>query len=339
MHNSMTNMNLEQRIHLLAKLGDYMAGDSPEWQHVQHRASAANAWFTADFIHLAVEQIRTAFLSQNRLEQWAAAYAIPPEPVAVKTVGIVMAGNIPLVGFHDFLCVFISGHHSLIKTSSKDELLIQHLVKKLAEWEPQVQQAVRFAELLKGCDAYIATGSNNSGRYFEYYFGRFPHIIRRNRTSVALLDGLETSEELGALADDIQLYFGLGCRNITKVYVPENYDFLPLLDALKKYDYLMENHKYKHNYDYHLALLIMNSKYYMNNGNLILTENSSPFSPVSQVHYEYYTDKNAVLAELEGNNDIQCVVGHDAIPFGQAQHPGLTDYADGVDTLRFLLDL
>lgn len=339
MHNSMTNMNLEQRIHLLAKLGDYMAGDTPEWQQVQHRASAANAWFTADFIRLAVEQIRTAFLRPNLLEQWAAAYAIPPRPAAVKTVGIVMAGNIPLVGFHDFLCVFISGHNSLIKTSSKDELLIQHLVKKLAEWEPQVQQAVRFAELLKGCDAYIATGSNNSGRYFEYYFGRFPHIIRRNRTSVALLDGLETGEELGALADDIQLYFGLGCRNITKVYVPENYDFLPLLDALKKYDYLMENHKYKHNYDYHLALLIMNSKYYMNNGNLILTENSSPFSPVSQVHYEYYTDKNAVLASLEGNNDIQCVVGHDAIPFGQAQHPGLTDYADGVDTLRFLLDL
>ncbi len=332
-------MNLQQRINLMVRLGDYMQQNDPAWQLAKQRAATANPWFTADFIDLAVQQLCAAFLGKAQLENWASAYTLPQENPVPKTVGIVMAGNIPLVGFHDFLAVFISGHHSLIKTSSKDDVLIRHLVEKLSSWDNRVQSAVDFAELLKGCDAYIATGSNNSGRYFDYYFGKFPHIIRRNRTSVAVLDGLETREELLALADDIQQYFGLGCRNITKLYVPEGYDFLPLLETLKKYDYLMENHKYKHNYDYHLALLIMNSKYYMNNGNLILTENSSPFSPVSQVHYAYYTDKNAVLHSLSSNNDVQCVVGHDAIPFGQAQCPALTDYADGVDTMRFLVDL
>lgn len=329
-------MILQERIQLLARLGEYMLNKNEEWLAVQERAYRENAWFIPEFLDRSIQQIAHHFLQPELLKEWAAQYGVQDEPASPKTIGIVMAGNIPLVGFHDFLSVFISGHPMVIKTSSKDEWLIKHLVKKMYEWEITVQNQVSFSEQLKGCDAYIATGSNNSGRYFEYYFGKYPHIIRRNRTSVAVLDGTETKEELSLLTDDIQLYFGLGCRNITQLYVPEGYDFIPLLEDLKKYAFLMDYHKYKHNYDYHLALLIMGNKYYMNNDSIILTENTSPFSPVSQVHYTYYADKSSLYAGLKGNSDIQCVVGHDFIPFGQAQQPKLMDYADGVDTMAFL---
>lgn len=332
-------MILQERIQLLARLGEYMLNKDEEWLAVRERAYRENAWFIPEFIDHSIQQIARQFLQPELLSAWTKQYAVKDTVAQPKTVGVVMAGNIPLVGFHDFLSVFVSGHHMVIKTSSKDEWLIKHLVKKLYEWEITIQNQVSFAEQLKGCDAYIATGSNNSGRYFEYYFGKYPHIIRRNRTSVAVLDGTETDQELSLLSDDIQCYFGLGCRNITQLYLPENYDFVPLLDKLKKYEYLMDYHKYKHNYDYHLALLIMGNKYYMNNDSVILTENSSPFSPVSQVHYHFYSDKKALTNQLSGNTDIQCVVGHGFIPFGQAQHPTLTDYADGVDTMAFLQQL
>jgi hypothetical protein len=332
-------MILQERIQLLARLGEYMLNKDEEWLSVQDRAYRENAWFIPEFIEKAVNQIATRFLQPELLLDWAQRYEIPNNLTNSKNVGIVMAGNIPLVGFHDFLSVFVSGHSMTIKTSSKDEFLIKHLIKKLYEWENTIQNQVSFAEQLKGCDAYIATGSNNSGRYFDYYFGKYPNIIRRNRTSVAILDGTETEKELELLADDIQLYFGLGCRNITQLHVPEGYDFIPLLDTLKKYAYLIDYHKYKHNYDYHLALLIMGNKYYMNNDSIILTENSSPFSPVSQVHYRFYTDKQQREGELGGNQDIQCIVGKKQVPFGQAQFPGLMDYADGVDTMAFLKSL
>jgi hypothetical protein len=256
-----------------------------------------------------------------------------------KNVGVVMAGNIPLVGFHDFLCVFISGHQQTIKASSKDDILIKFLVKKLYEWEITIQNYVSFAENLKNCDAYIATGSNNSSRYFDYYFGKFPNVIRRNRTSVAVLDGTETEEELDKLSDDIQLYFGLGCRNVTKLYMPKDYDFVPLLDALRKYDHYFLYHKYKHNYDYQLAIQMMGNKFYMTNESIVLAENESIFSPVSQVNYEYYDSKALLKESLKGNNDIQCIVGKGFIDFGKAQQPSLTDYADGVDTMAFLMNI
>ncbi|MFW2477865.1 MAG: acyl-CoA reductase [Sediminibacterium sp.] len=332
-------MILQERIQLMARLGEYMLGKDEAWMEVRERAYRENAWFIPEFQDLAIQQIATNFLQPDLLQQWAVNYGVKDTPANPHTVGIVMAGNIPLVGFHDFLAVFISGHPMVIKTSSKDEWLIKHLVKKLYEWEITIQNQVSFAEQLKGCDAYIATGSNNAGRYFEYYFGKYPNIIRKNRTSVAVLDGSETKEELSLLADDIQRYFGLGCRNITQLYVPESYDFVPVLHELKRYEYLMDYHKYKHNYDYHLALLIMGNKYYMNNDSLVLTENISPFSPVSQVHYQFYKDKEALTKMLSENQDIQCVVGHGFIPIGQAQSPGLTDYADGVDTMAFLQHL
>jgi len=193
--------------------------------------------------------------------------------------------------------------------------------------------------MLKGCDAYIATGSNNSSRYFEYYFGKYPHIIRRNRTSVALLTGEETNDELEKLADDVYLYFGLGCRNVTKIYVPDKYDFVPLLSAFKKYDYLAGHNKYKNNYDYNLALHLLNKKYYMTNGSILLIEEPSVFSPISQLNYEFYDNKKELTASLQSRDDLQSIISKDLIPFGRGQYPALDNYADGVDTLEFLTSL
>lgn len=332
-------MELQERIDLLHQLGEYMKSDDIFFAEVKNKARIQNPWFTDEFIQLAVNNIANGFLQKNKLEEWVKNYPVKKDGHSAKTIGIVMAGNIPLVGFHDLLCVFATGHHAIIKPSSKDEVLIKHLVQKMCDWNASVGQHISFAENLKGCDAYIATGSNNSGRYFEYYFGRYPHIIRRNRTSVALLGGTETTAELELLADDVQLYFGLGCRNVTKLYVPADYDFIPLLNALKKYDYFMDFHKYKHNFDYHLTLLLMNSKYYMTNESIILTEHASLFSPVSQVHYEFYGTPEIAAETIKENNDIQCVVGHGFVPFGAAQLPSLTDYADGTDTMRFLCTL
>ncbi len=332
-------MTLQQRIELLAQLGAYIQNNGEEWQIIKERANRQNPWFVPEFIDLASTALAHEFLTQPAMEAWTKNYEIPQENPSPKLVGIVMAGNIPLVGFHDFLCTFITGHRMAIKLSSKDDVLLTHLVAKLSEWNEEVEGLVQFAEILKGCDAYIATGSNNSGRYFEYYFSKYPSIIRKNRTSVAILDGQESAEDLNNLAKDIQLYFGLGCRNVTKLYVPENYDFMPLLDVLKQYDYFLDYHKYKHNFDYQLSLLIMNNKYYMNSGAVVITENNSPFSPISQVHFEYYNDRDLLSQSFEGNEAIQCVVGKDHIPFGDAQQPSLTDYADGVDTMAFLKGL
>lgn len=238
-----------------------------------------------------------------------------------------------------FLCVFIAGHKQMIKMSSKDDVLLKHLVKVMAGWNSKVNGKVIFAEMLKNCDAYIATGSNNSSRYFEQYFGKYPNIIRSNRTSVAVLNGSESTEELEKLADDMHLYFGLGCRNVTKIYVPENYDFIPIIKAFDKYQYFSDHHKYKNNYDYQLSILLLNGKYYMTNGSTLLTQNESFFSPISQVHYQFYTSPEGMQQSLQSNRELQCIVGHSNVPFGQAQNPGLFQYADGVDTMAFLLGM
>jgi len=325
------------RIDLAAQLGEYILSDAADWQEAKHKASLTNPWFTPEFIDLATGNIAKTFLDKQKLENWASSYK--PGAADPKKIGIVMAGNIPMVGFHDFLSVFISGHRSIIKASSKDEVLIKHLVYKLTEWNKELNELIVFQEMLKGCDAYIATGSNNSARYFEYYFKKYPHIIRRNRTTVAVLDGNETTTELEKLADDVHLYFGMGCRNVTKIYVPKEYDFIPMLSAFKKYDHFKDHNKYKNNYDYNLALHILNGKFYMSNESIILLEKSSIFSPISQLNYEFYTDKNVVAKSLGSMDDLQCAVGHGYLPFGQAQIPSLTDYADGIDTLNFLTKL
>jgi hypothetical protein len=332
-------MNLQQRIVLLNRLGEYILQDGDNWQTTKQKAGLQNSWFTPEFIDLATRNIAHAFLQKDKLTAWAGQYKVPDENPAPKNIGIIMAGNIPLVGFHDFLCAFITGHRQTIKASSKDDVLIKHLVQQLHNWEEATRPLIAFSEMLKNCDAYIATGSNNSARYFDYYFSKYPHIIRRNRTSVAVLTGEETAEELDKLADDVYLYFGLGCRNVTKLYVPEQYDFVPLLNAFNKYEYLSDHNKYRNNYDYMLAVLILNKQYYMTNQSILLNENKELFSPISQLNFEYYKSAGEVFEALKSNADVQCIVGKNHIAFGQAQQPSLTDYADGIDVMKFLLEL
>jgi hypothetical protein len=330
-------MNLQERIDLLIKLGQYLQSDTAEWSLVKENAERQNGWFTQAFINKAIENITNNFLDAGKLNAFVAMYSFPDQQLRPKTIGLVMAGNIPLVGFHDWLCIFLSGHNAVVKPASKDTVLISHIIEKLAGWNPEASHQTRFAEMLKGADAYIATGSNNSARYFEYYFSKYPHIIRRNRTSVAVLTGNETIAELESLADDVNLYFGLGCRNVTKLYLPKNYDFVPLLESLKKYIAFADHNKYKNNYDYQLAILLLNNKYYMTNGAILLVENEALFSAISQLHYEFYRDDpGTILPGLQNNPDIQCVIGKGLVAFGQAQNPQLSDFADGIDTMEFL---
>ena len=331
-------MNLQERIELMSGLGDYLKENSEEWQMVKQQAYQKNGWFTEIFIDYACAQIAENFLEKNKLEAWAAHYHID-DNIAPKNVGVVMAGNIPLVGFQDFLAVFISGHYQTIKLSSKDDVLLKHLIKVLYSRNVEIQNSISFSEMLKGCDAYIATGSNNSGRYFEQYFSKYPNIIRKNRTSVAIINGEEDEILLEKLSDDIHLYFGFGCRNVTKIYVPENYDFIPLLKAFDKYKYFEDHHKYKNNYDYQLSILLLNYIYYMTNGSTLLIENKSIFSPISQLHFEFYKNGEDLEASLKTNTDIQCIVSKNVVPFGTTQQPGLFSYADSVDTMQFLLSI
>ncbi|MBS1756554.1 MAG: acyl-CoA reductase [Bacteroidetes bacterium] len=331
-------MNLQDRIELLCTLGEYLKNDTTEWQQIKQNAFAKNGWFTPLFTDYACTQIADNFLQKDLLEKWVAHYHID-DNISPKNIGIVMAGNIPLVGFQDFLSVFISGHYQTIKLSSKDDILLKHLVKIMYSHNVEIQNHISFAEILKGCDAYIATGSNNSGRYFEQYFSKYPHIIRKNRTSVAVLDGNETNEQLEKLSDDIHLYFGFGCRNVTKIFVPDQYDFVPLLKAFDKYKYFNDHHKYKNNFDYQLSILLLNNIFYMTNGTTLLVENKAPFSPVSQLHFEYYQPHAHPINYLQKDEEIQCIVAKDFVPFGSTQKPGLMTYADGVDTMQFLLSI
>lgn len=331
-------MNLHTRIKVLNSLGDYLLKEQEAYKEAQQRAWMENKWFIPSYISLSGKAIAREMLNTNMLEEVCRYYQIPDHQEQPRTIGLVMAGNIPFVGLQDLICVFLAGHHLKIKLSSKDTILIHHIVKVLTEQYPELSQWISIQEMLKDCDAYIATGSDNSARYFEYYFSKYPHIIRKNRTSIAILDGTETKEELENLADDIQLYFGLGCRNVTQIWVPEEYDFVPLLGALRKYDHYKDHDKYKNNFDYQLTIAIMNNRFYMSNDSIVLIENESPFSPISQLHYQFYTNQAEVKNKID-ENKIQCIVGKGYIPFGKAQQPSLKDFPDGVDTLDFLKKL
>jgi len=331
-------MNLQARINLMLQLGEYLKQNDPEWQEIKQQAAYKNGWFTPAFVDNACGEIATQFLEETTLRKWVAHYHLDDQ-ISPKNIGIVMAGNIPLVGFHDFLTVFISGHYQTIKLSGKDDLLLKFLIQKLYSFDIRIQNVVSFADTLKGCDAYIATGSNNTARYFEQYFAKYPHIIRKNRTSVAILNGKESEEDLLALSHDIHLYFGLGCRNVSKLYVPEGYDFVQLIQSFKPYDYFADHHKFKNNYDYQLSIILLNHQYYMTSSATLLTQNDGLFSPISHVFYDFYTDIRSLQNDLKQNDDIQCIIGDGGLGFGTAQHPGLFSYADGVDTMAFLLEL
>jgi hypothetical protein len=306
---------------------------------IKEIAERKNGWFTLDFINQSIYSIYNHYLNEYELIEFASLIKTAESKNKCLTIGLVMAGNIPMVGFHDFLCIFLSGHLIHIKLSSKDEVLMKHIIEKMIEWDESLKEVIIISDILKGCDAYIATGSNNSANYFEYYFAKYPHIIRKNRTSVAILTGKETTEELEALADDVYQYYGLGCRNVTKLYVPTDYDFINLLNAFRKYDHLKDHNKYRNNIDYNLAIYILNNQYYMSNDSLLMVENESIFSPISVLHYEFYDKLETIIESLSHRNDLQAIIGHDFIPFGEAQKPMLTDFADGVNTIEFLNSL
>jgi Acyl-CoA reductase (LuxC) len=279
-------------------------------------------------------------LEPHALSEWAARYDLVTQP---KKIAVVMAGNIPMVGFHDFLSVLICGHSIQIKTSSKDTVLMKFIAGRLMGIEPRFRESITFAEQLKEFDAIIATGSDNASRYFEYYFGKYPCIIRKNRTSVAILHGNETDDELKALGTDIFSYFGLGCRNVSKIFLPISYDVKRLFPPWESFREIIHHHKYCNNYDYQKSILLVTSTPFLDNGFVMLQETSRLVSPISVVYYEYYENSAALKNILDGlSTKIQCVVENtpeSSVKFGQAQFPGLSDYADQVDTLQFLTAL
>ena len=333
-------MNLAARIQWASRLGEHLLSNQSDWLEAKDRAFRSNPWFTPEFIDLATQQIAHSFLGKNQLEAWATEAGIADDLSTNARIGLVLAGNLPLVGFHDWLCVFISGHPCHLKLSAQDSVLFTHIREQLIAWEPKLAPYLQFADRLNGLDAYIATGSDNTARYFEYYFGKYPHIIRKNRTSVAVLNGQESANDLKSLSDDLYQYFGRGCRNVTHLFVPRHYDFQSLLESGVDYQYLSEHHKFKNNYDYQLALRILNKEYYMTNQIGLFVEQPSLYAPISVIHYTYYDRIEEVESFLHQEADrIQCRVGLGGVPFGSAQKPDLRDYADGVNTLDFLRSL
>ncbi len=339
-------MNLEQRISALARLGEQLLQPDDYLDAVIHRTHYNNNWFTKENQELAIRAIATQFLDKNKLEKWAAAYSIPEILSELHTVGMVMAGNLPLVGFHDLVCTFVAGHRAKIKLSDKDKFLLPYLLQLLEKYTPGTSDFFEVAEQINGVDAVIATGSNNSARYFEAYFGKYPHIIRKNRNAVAVLDGTETEDDFHALGKDVFRFFGLGCRNVSKLYLPKGYHFAALMERLHDYKELANHSKFRNNFDYNLALLMLNQVPYFNNGCIILAENKAIASRIATLHYEFYEDKAALEAELTSRNEeIQCIVAKPdllslpTISFGKSQEPSLSDYPDGVDVMAFLCEL
>lgn len=301
-----------------------------------------NGWFTPEQVKFSVQSWAKA-LTEDNLNQWLSNYDF--SKIEPKKVGLVLAGNIPLVGFHDFLSVLISGHNVLVKTSSNDQHLLKFLAKYLIAIQPELNSKITFVEgKLEGFDAVIATGSNNTARYFEYYFKDKPSIIRKNRNSVAVLDGTETFEDLVGLGEDIFRYFGLGCRNVSKLFVPKDYNFDNFFKAMYKYRDVIQYEKYANNYDYNKAVFLMSNFQLLDNEFLTIKEDTSYASPISSVFYEFYENLEEITTRLNADAEqIQCVVSKNLIPnsvtFGQTQQPKLWDYADNVDTLAFLNSL
>ncbi|MBL7858347.1 MAG: acyl-CoA reductase [Cyclobacteriaceae bacterium] len=334
-------MTLEERISAFTKLGKYLhAIDEVEFQVLLEKVRNENPWFTEESLLLSLNGLHN-YLDDGRLRRWKSNYSFSIG--ASKVVALIMAGNIPLVGFHDLLCILITGNCAQIKQSSKDSILIPFVTEKLIQLEPRFSDRIKFVDRLTDFDAVIATGSDNSSRYFQYYFGKYPHIIRQNRTSIAILTGTETDDELRALAEDAFSYFGLGCRNVSKLYVPEGYMFSKLFEQWQHRENIIHHHKYCNNYDYQKSIMLVNRIPFLDNGFVMLTESARLVSPISVIYYEYYKDLSSLKENLENlKTKIQCMVGKVSpatIPFGQAQSPELWDYADQIDTVKFLSEL
>ncbi len=344
-------MNLKERINILVALGQYFRSDISTLNHVMEAAYLKNKWFTVANQQLALQAIIDHYLSEPLLNEWTNQYFSGdqtfPNP---KKVALIPAGNIPLVGFHDILCVFLTGHNLVIKYSEKDQVLTPFVVRKLKELSAKngLDWKVEEVEQMKDFDAVIATGSNNTARYFEYYFSKYPNIIRSNRNGIAVLDGKEDDNDLAALGKDVFQYFGLGCRNISKLYVPTNYNFDPLLKALYEYKEVMWHEPYKNNFDYNYAVHSLGQEAFVANGCILIKEAHAIPSRIGVLHFEYYESlpvlRNKLASELDS---IQCLVSKtplsiesiESFSFGEAQSPNLLNYADGVDTMAFLLSL
>lgn len=345
----MTTTLLPQIKAAFTKLGQYLQAYNDE-NLIQLVKSARhyNAWFTPEETEKAVKAIGF-MLSEKEVDAWLEKeYNHKQQAGEGKTVGLVLAGNIPLVGFHDILCVLASGNTALIKLSSQDKQLTPYLLSKLTEIEPAFSEHIRYTERLESFDAVIATGSNNTSRYFEYYFRNVPHIIRKNRNSIAVLKGDEDESQLKALGNDIFSYFGLGCRNVSKIYVPENYDFIRFFESIESFKEVANHHKYNNNYDYNKSILLVNREDHLDNGFLLLKKSDDSLSsPLATLYYEKYADLPSLENSLRARSEeIQCVVSNlkmdlpcQQVPFGDSQKPRLWDYADGINTMQFLLTL
>ena len=339
-------MNLTDRIQLLAKLGDYIALDTEARQAAVLATERNNRWLTKANCLKALHNIAEAFLSVDKLEAWLLNYPQLASVNGGRSVGLVMAGNLPAVGFHDILCTFLVGHKALIKLSEKDSFLIPYMLDFMKKTDLRCASYFEFSTQLKGFDAVIATGSNNSALYFEQYFGKYPNIIRKNRNSVAILYGEETNEDFLKLGIDIFRYFGLGCRSVSKLFVPPGYDFVPLLKALDNYKNIMDHTKYRNNYEYNRSIYLLNNVLHLANDCLMVVEHESMLSRISSVHFEYYDSVDALkkILALE-KDDIQCIAtkmdlaGVQTVGFGQTQSPELNDFADAIDSIAFLMNV
>ncbi|MCU0449208.1 MAG: acyl-CoA reductase [Bernardetiaceae bacterium] len=336
-------MNFAERLEALARLGEHLAQlPQAELEPLASQAYLHNHWFTRPNVELALAGV-AHLLARAPLQAWASEYAPLASGRPARRVGLVLAGNLPLVGAHDLICGWLSGHHLLVKPSSQDPVLPRQLYQWLLAIEPRFAGQLTWVERLEKPEAVIATGGDNTARYFDYYFGKYPHIIRRNRTSVAVLNGHETPAQLAALGQDVLQYFGLGCRSVAKLYVPEGYDFAPFYEALAPLEESVAQHsKYVNNYDYNKSIYLVNRAEHLDNGFLLLKPDAQLVSPVAVLYYQTYrqpAEWQAALAELASK--IQCKVGAapGLVPFGQAQCPGIGDYADGADTMQFLLAL
>lgn len=338
-------MTLSDRIDVLVALGERLQQtDRSPVQPLIHRAHQANQWFTPAHSIRSLEAITKNYLDRDKLDRWIANADIPF--VQPRKVALILAGNIPCVGFHDVLTSFICGHHTMIKCSTKDDVLIPGIISMMKDIEPACDDCFSVVERLAGFDAVIATGGDTAATHFQYYFGKYPHIIRKNRNAVAVLFGDESPDQIFSMSHDIFEYFGLGCRSISKLFLPEDFPLSVIFEALHPYAWVIDHHKYKNNYDYNHAIYILGQEPFFTNNFLILKEDPSTVSRIACVHYEYYTDIQEVAEKLKQDKEnIQCVSadraieGIDTIGLGECQRPGLTDYADGVDTLAFLTSI
>ena len=334
-------MTLKQRKEAFLALGNYLKNDFHiDFSEKIHEVTIKNPWFVKDNIKNAIDNWVNQ-LDSDMFDAWIDPYQLD-EIVIPKKVLIMMAGNIPLVGFHDFVSVIVSGHNVVIKLSSNDNVLMPAIISKLIDIYPDINKNIEFIDEVKdrSFDAVIATGNNNSARYFDYYFKDTQKILRKNRRSVAVLDGSETKIELEGLANDVFSYFGLGCRNVSKVFLPQGYDLNKLFDAFYSYSNVVQHRKYANNYDYNKTVSLMNGNKILDNGFLILKEDKLHFSPTGMLYYEFYSDLDVLEDSIASfSESIQCVISKDSIPFGSTQRPNLWDYADGIDTIDFLRNI